>query len=178
MTTTATESNEVRLPPVVVMGVSASGKSSVGRALALRLDVPFVDADDLHPPANVAKMAAGRPLDDSDRWPWLDAVAARLAESGDADSGGGVVVACSALKRAYRDRLRSRAPETVFVHLVGSRELLASRAGAREDHFMPVSLLTSQLDTLEALGADERGLVLDVAQTVPELVEEAAGRIS
>jgi len=153
------------------MGVSASGKSRVGRALATRLAVPFVDADDLHPPANVEKMAHGIPLDDADRAPWLDAVGDRLA------AGDGVVVACSALKRAYRDRLRDRAPDVVFAHLTGSSELLQLRAGGRGGHFMPASLLASQLDTLEALGEDERGFRLDISRTVAELAEEAAERI-
>ena len=153
------------------MGVSASGKSSVGRALASRLDVAFVDADDLHSAANVSKMAQGVPLDDSDRGPWLDAVADRLA------TADGIVVACSALTRAHRDRLRSRAPDAVFAHLTGSPELLRLRARAREGHFMPASLLVSQLDTLEALGDDERGFRLDISRTVAELAEEAAERI-
>lgn len=158
------------VPPLVVMGVSASGKSAVGAALAGRLGVPFVDGDDLHPQANVDKMAAGIPLDDEDRWPWLDAVAARLAERH-------VVIACSALKRAYRDRLRAAAPDTVFVHLTGSPELLQERANARPGHFMPASLLRSQLDTLEDLGQDEAGFVLDVAEPVGRLVDQAAQRL-
>ncbi|GAA3751364.1 gluconokinase [Microbacterium kribbense] len=158
-------------PAIVVMGVSASGKSSVGVALADRLGIRFVDADDLHPQANVVKMAAGMPLDDADRAPWLDAVATRLA-------AGGIVVACSALKRAYRDGLRSSAPDTVFVHLTGSGELLAQRAAARHGHFMPASLLASQLATLETLGVDERGFSMDVADSVHEIVEQAVDRIA
>ncbi|WP_308491670.1 gluconokinase [Microbacterium terrisoli] len=154
------------LPPIVVMGVSASGKSSVGTALAARLGVPFVDGDDLHPRANVVKMASGVPLVDEDRWPWLDAVADRLAQ-------GAVVVACSALKRAYRDRLRTRAPHTVFVHLAGSADVLERRIGSRPGHFMPPSLLQSQLDTLEPLGPDETGFVLDFAPS-PAAVAQAA----
>ena len=157
-------------PPIVVMGVSASGKSSVGEALAARLGIPYVDADDLHPQSNVDKMAAGVPLTDDDRWPWLDAVAARLAE-------GPVVVACSALKRAYRDRLRASAPDTVFVHLTGDRRVLEERIADREGHFMPASLLQSQLDTLEDLGSDEAGFALDFAEPVDELVAQAVERI-
>jgi len=156
--------------PLIVMGVSASGKSSVGEQLADRLGVPYVDADDLHPQANVDKMSAGVPLDDADRWPWLDAVAARLA-------AGPVVIACSALKRSYRDRLRRTAPTTVFVHLSGDREVLEERIADREGHFMPASLLQSQLDTLESLGPDEAGFTLDFAEPVSELVARAAERV-
>lgn len=158
------------LPPIVVMGVSASGKSSVGIALADRLGAVFVDADDLHPQANIDKMSAGVPLTDDDRWPWLDAVADRLAQ-------GRVVIACSALKRAYRDRLRSSAPGTVFVHLTGSRTVLKERIRRREDHFMPATLLQSQLDALEDLSSDEAGFALDFAEPVEELAEQAAARI-
>lgn len=158
------------LPPIVVMGVSASGKSSVGTALADRLGIPYVDADDLHPQVNVDKMAAGVPLTDDDRWPWLDAVAARLAE-------GPVVVACSALKRAYRDRLRASARDAVFVHLTGDPRVLDERIGDREGHFMPASLLQSQLDTLEVLGDEEAGFTLDFAEPVDDLVAQAVERI-
>ncbi|MWB97100.1 gluconokinase [Agromyces seonyuensis] len=161
-------------PQIVVMGVSASGKSSMGIALAARLGVPFVDADDLHPRANVEKMAAGIPLDDEDRRPWLDLVGQRLAAGGD---DGGVVIACSALKRAYRDRLRAAAPGTAFVHLTGTPDLLAERAQGRAGHFMPPSLLASQLATLEVLGDDEAGVVLDIVHPLGELVQEALERL-
>lgn len=148
------------------MGVSGSGKTTVGSALAAALGRRFVDADDLHPPANVEKMAAGVPLTDDDRRPWLDAVGAVLAE-------GGVVVACSALRRAYRDRLRAAAPGLRLVFLHGTRELLAERMGHR-DHFMPVTLLDSQLATLEEPGPDEHPLSFDVARPVDEIVADAA----
>ena len=157
-------------PLVCVMGVSAAGKSTVGTALALTLGVPFVDADDLHSDANRAKMAAGIPLTDDDRWPWLDAVGARLRDERDS----GLVVACSALRRAYRDRIREAAPGVVFVHLTGTPELLAARAGARTDHFMPPALLESQLATLEPLEDDEAGLVADVAAPAGALVAAVA----
>jgi carbohydrate kinase (thermoresistant glucokinase family) len=127
------------------MGVSAAGKSSVAVGLAEALGIAWLDADDLHPWLNVAKMASGIPLTDDDRWPWLDLVGAAI-ESGSAN--GGIVVACSSLRRSYRDRLRSRAPHVVFVHLTGSREMLEARAAARTGHFMPTSLLTSQLEVL------------------------------
>ncbi|MFB9310880.1 gluconokinase [Agromyces hippuratus] len=150
------------------MGVSAVGKSTVGRLLAERLGVPFRDADDLHPAANVAKMASGVALDDTDRGPWLDLVGAELQ-----DSTTGVVIACSALKRTYRDRLRHAAPSTVFVHLHGSHELLAARAAARAGHFMPASLLDSQLAALEPLSIDETGITVDVAGAPAEIVDRA-----
>ena len=149
--------------PVVVMGVSGSGKTTVGAALADALGLRFVDGDALHPAANVAKMAAGIPLDDADRAPWLDAVGAVLA-------AGPVVVACSALKRVYRDRLRAAAPDLDLVFLDGSRELLASRMAARPGHFMPASLLDSQLATLEPPTADEHPVTVDVAPAVSEIV--------
>lgn len=153
------------MPRVIVMGVSGSGKSAVGMRLAGALDVPFIDADDLHPPENKQKMASGIPLDDEDRWPWLNAIGEALAEH---DEG---VTACSALKRSYRDRLRTAAPELVFVHLVGEAELLAERIGNRVHEFMPSTLLESQLSVLEELEADERGFIVDVAPTIDEIVQ-------
>ncbi len=157
-------------PAIVVMGVSASGKSTVARGLAASLGVPWIDADDLHPPANVEKMAAGIPLNDEDRRPWLDEVGLRLA---DGAASGGVVVACSALKRAYRDRLRTPCPTAAFIHLDGSKELLVDRATSRTDHFMPASLLESQFEALERLEPDERGLVLDVSASARGLADAA-----
>jgi carbohydrate kinase (thermoresistant glucokinase family) len=158
-------------PVVIVMGVSASGKSTVAAALAGRLGVAWRDADDLHPPLNIAKMAAGIPLTDADRRPWLDRVAAELAVGRDA---GGIVVACSALRRAYRERLRARCPAALFVHLDGDRLLLAQRASARKDHFMPPALLESQLATLEPLGNGEAGLVVDIEEPAARIVDVAA----
>jgi carbohydrate kinase (thermoresistant glucokinase family) len=159
--------------PIVVMGVSAVGKSTVGSALADRLGVPFIDADDLHPAANVAKMRSGVPLTDADRWPWLDLVGAALAGAGE----HGVVLACSALRRAYRDRLVEAAPETFFVHLDLTEAALAERAAARTDHFMPVSLLRSQLAALERLGRDEPGMVVDAAESTSAIVESVVERL-
>lgn len=155
-------------PLVVVMGVSGSGKSTVGAAIAQRLRVPFADADGFHPPANVAKMSAGQPLDDHDRWPWLEEIGRWL---GAHDAGGGVV-SCSALKRRYRDQLRHHAGRVEFVHLHGDRAVIAARQAGRSGHFMPASLLTSQFATLEALAPDERGLVLDVGQPVDAIVQQ------
>lgn len=152
---------------MVVMGVSGCGKSSVGEEIARLTAAQFVDGDDLHPAANKAKMGAGIPLDDDDRWPWLDQVGATLS------APEGAIVACSALKRVYRDRIRAVAPDTIFVHLAGSRDLLWERMTARKDHFMPASLLDSQLAILEPLGADENGVTLDITEIVPRLAELA-----
>jgi carbohydrate kinase (thermoresistant glucokinase family) len=138
------------------MGVSGAGKSAVGERLARALHARFVEGDDLHPPANRAKMASGTPLSDEDRWPWLDLVGEALREAP-------VVAACSALRRAYRDRLRSHAPGLVAVHLVASEEVLAERMTRRRGHFMPPALLRSQLATLEPLGPDERGFAVEAA---------------
>ncbi|GGO72047.1 gluconokinase [Nocardioides deserti] len=154
---------------LVVMGVSGSGKSTIGAALSQRLRVPFADADDLHPEANVAKMARGEPLDDSDRWPWLEAVGRWLADRAAAGTGG--VMSCSALKRSYRDQLRHHASETTFVLLEGGRDIIERRQASRPGHFMPPSLLTSQFSTLEPLEPDEDGVVLEVDQGVDAIVQ-------
>jgi len=148
------------------MGVSGSGKSTVGAALAQRLGVPFADADAFHPEANIAKMAAGKPLTDDDRYPWLEAVGRWLA---DHEDGG--VMSCSALKRSYRDQLRSHCPRTEFLHLTGSVELIARRQAGRAGHFMPSTLLESQFATLEPLGPNESGMAVDVGQSVESIVE-------
>ncbi|WP_436994821.1 gluconokinase [Streptomyces sp. enrichment culture] len=151
------------------MGVSGSGKTTVGTALAERLGVPYAEADDFHPPENVAKMASGVPLTDEDRAPWLDAIAAWLK----AQEGEGGVVTCSALKRVYRDRLRRAAPEVFFLHLDGSPELIGERLSGRTGHFMPSALLRSQFETLEALDADEAGAVVPIDGTPQEVTELA-----
>ena len=158
---------------VVVMGVSGSGKTTVGERLAAQLGVPFVDGDALHPPANVAKMASGVPLTDDDRAPWLRIVGQAVAGT----APDGVVVACSALKRSYRDLIRAEAPGTLFAELDGTRELLAARMSARPGHFMPVSLLDSQLATLEPLHQDEDGLRLDVGGSPDELAATIAAAV-
>ncbi|GAC00362.1 gluconokinase [Gordonia namibiensis NBRC 108229] len=153
--------------PVVVMGVSGSGKSTVGAALAQRLRVPFADADDFHSAENIAKMSAGQPLDDDDRRPWLESIGVWLAEHGD-----GGVMSCSALKHEYRDRLRGHEPSVLFAHLAGSVEVIARRQASRPGHFMPTALLRSQFETLEPLTSDERGLTVDVDQSVDAIVDE------
>jgi gluconokinase len=153
--------------PVVVMGVSGSGKSTVGAALAQRLRVPFADADDFHPPENIAKMTAGHALDDHDRYPWLEAIGAWLA--GHPDGG---VMSCSPLKRKYRDQLRRHADEVVFLLLEGTPEVIRKRQASRPGHFMPASLLRSQFATLEQLAPDENGVTVDVDQSVDAIVDE------
>jgi gluconokinase len=158
---------------LVVMGVSGVGKTTLGTLVAERLGWPFEEGDALHPEANVAKMAAGHALDDDDRWPWLDRVAAWIDERLDAGQQG--VITCSALKRAYRDRLRR--PDVVFVHLTGPKQLTAERLAARQGHFMPTSLLDSQLATLEPLGADENGFEISTALTREQQVDEVVARV-
>jgi gluconokinase len=148
------------------MGVSGSGKSTVGSALAQRLRVPFLDADTLHPPANIAKMTTGEPLNNDDRYPWLEKVGEWLAGH---RTGG--VVSCSALKRKYRDQLRVHCPRVEFLHLSGSPELINRRMSARTGHFMPAALLRSQFDTLEPLGADERGVTVDIGHDVDAIID-------
>lgn len=153
--------------PIVVMGVSGSGKSTVGAALAQRLRIPFADADDFHPPANIAKMTAGAALDDVDRGPWLESIGDWLAEH--RDTGG--VMSCSALKRRYRDQLRSHCPDVQFLHLNGTPETIGARQASRPGHFMPASLLASQFDTLEPLDDDEAGVTIDVDQSIDSIIE-------
>ena len=148
---------------IVAMGVSGCGKSLIGEMLADRLGLPFQDGDDLHPQANIDKMAGGTPLTDADRWPWLDAVGQALAE---ADK----VIACSALKRAYRDRIRAKAGDVIFVHLAGEYDVLLERVSGRDGHFMPADLLDSQFETLEPPEKGEDAVTVDVDQTPDEVV--------
>lgn len=159
---------------IVVMGVSGCGKSSMGEALAHRLGLPFIEGDALHPPENVAKMASGTPLTDDDRWPWLTRVGEALAAP-----EGGAIISCSSLKRAYRDLLRREAGEgVIFVFLHGSRELLLSRMQHRPGHFMPASLLDSQLATLEPPGVDENTIPVDCAEPLHSALERVADLIA
>ncbi|WP_308918297.1 gluconokinase [Jannaschia sp. LMIT008] len=155
---------------IVVMGVTSTGKSRTGARLARVLGLPFVDGDDLHPRRNRIKMAGGTPLDDTDRRPWLDRIGIALAERPR-------VVACSALKRRYRDRIRSHAGEVLFVHLHGPRAVIARRMAAREGHFMPVSLLDSQLATLEAPGPDEWVVRADIRRDPRAIVAGVLDRL-
>jgi gluconokinase len=160
-------------PRWVVMGVSGCGKSAVGRRLAAALDVEFIEGDAFHSAANVDKMAAGIPLTDDDRADWLLLLQDRLARAHAA--GVGVVLACSALKKRYRDVLRAGEPDLCFAHLDGDAALIAQRMQARNAHFMPASLLASQLRDLEPLSVDECGVRLDVALPVELLVRKIAG---
>ena len=169
MTAAANASIESSTGIVVVMGVSASGKSTVGRLLAEARGATYLDGDDFHPPENVARMAAGQPLSDADRQGWLAALSARLGRARAA--GEGVVLSCSALKRSYRDVLRQGAPDLRLVYLHGSRELLAARIAARTGHYMPPSLLDSQLATLEPPQPDEAALEFDIALTPRQIID-------
>lgn len=163
------------LPPspariIVVMGVSSSGKSVTGKAIARRLHAPFLDGDDFHPPANKDKMRAGIPLTDDDRWPWLTSLAHALHDA--AQMKGVAVGACSALRRAYRDRLQAEAGEPVlFVFLDGTQELIASRIAIRHHEYMPASLLSSQFATLERPESDENVLAVNVSQPVEGIAD-------
>ncbi|WP_181805791.1 gluconokinase [Streptomyces shenzhenensis] len=159
----------MRTPHVVaVMGVAGTGKTTIGPLLAARLGVPYAEGDDFHPPANIAKMSAGHPLDDADRWPWLDAIGAWAHGR---ERGG--VVSCSALKRAYRDRLRAAAPGLVFLHLTGDRQLIEDRMSHRRGHFMPTALLDSQFATLQPLEEDEAGVAVDISGSPEEITARA-----
>jgi gluconokinase len=161
---------------IVVMGVSGSGKSTLGAALARALGVHFVDGDELHPPANIAKMRSGSPLTDNDRWPWLDAVGSLLADA--ASHPGGVVIACSALRKQYRDRIRAAAPGVQFVLLVLPPSVATSRLSARDAHYMPASLVASQFATLELPDADEADItVLNAEQSLGVLTQQAVNAI-
>lgn len=163
-------------PPMVIMGVSGSGKSTVGRLLGERLGVPFIDGDDLHPAANKDKMRTGTPLNDDDRRPWLQEIGRTLKAQ--QKGGAGVIVACSALKRRYRDLLREHAPDVLFIHLEGSADTLSARMAGRTHEFMPATLLDSQLEALEPLEADERHVLLDVRQSPGELADAALAALT
>lgn len=151
----------------VVMGVSGVGKSTVGASLAQALGMSFLEGDAYHPAANVQKMSAGIPLDDEDRAGWLEALAQEIRIA--SERGAGLVLSCSALKRRYRDLLRQADPDLRFVHLQGPRDLIRDRMSRRPGHYMPPTLLDSQMRDLEPLGGDERGVVLDIDQP-PELL--------
>lgn len=154
---------------IVIMGVAGCGKTSVGKALGQRLGIPYRDGDDLHSSANIAKMRAGTPLTDDDRWPWLDAVAACLRDDAP------LIMGCSALKRAYRDRIRTAGP-VQFVHLSGSRALIAARMAQRNGHYMPAALLDSQFAALEPPGPDE-AMTVDIDQPLLAIIDQIAANL-
>jgi carbohydrate kinase (thermoresistant glucokinase family) len=156
-------------PRLIVMGVSGCGKSTVGSMLGIRTGIPFVEGDTLHPPRNVALMAAGTPLTDEDRASWLDDIASRF---GALEADTGLIVSCSALKRIYRDRLRAACPDLRFIHLHGDKALLEQRLQYRTGHYMPPSLLTSQLQTLEPPSSDEPAITLNIAIPTEQLVAQ------
>jgi gluconokinase len=166
----------MRPAAIIVMGVSGSGKSTIGALLAEALGWPFADADGFHPAANVAKMAAGQPLTDEDRWPWLDAIATHIGASRTA--GQPVVVACSALRRAYRERLRAGHGDLIFLHLTGAPEVIATRQAARQGHFMPPSLMASQFATLEDPAAEADAVMVSVSASPHEVVAAALEQLA
>lgn len=155
---------------MVIMGVSGCGKSSVGEGLSARLGIPYLDGDDLHPAENVDRMRAGVPLTDADRWPWLDRVAQVLADEAP------IIVGCSALKRIYRDRIKAAGVVT-FVHLVGRRDLIASRMAKRTGHYMPLTLLDSQFAALEPPGAEE-AIAVSIDQSLDQIVDEIVQKVA
>lgn len=168
-----THNGTAEQPVLVIMGVSGSGKSTVAGILAGQLGWDLEEGDDLHPAENVAKMAAGQPLTDEDRWPWLDEVAAWITEHTAGGTPG--IITCSALKRIYRDRMRG--PNVVFVHLAGSKDEIGHRLAARSEHFMPATLLDSQISTLEPPGPDENTLVVNVGGKPADIAAEIIDRL-
>ncbi|WP_159610358.1 gluconokinase [Glutamicibacter sp. JC586] len=158
------------VPPIVVMGVSGSGKSTIGQMLADALHREFIDGDSLHPESNRQKMAAGQALNDDDREPWLRVIGQKLADG--SAQGEPLVIACSALKRKYRDLIRGLEPATVFVHLCGGSTLIRDRMNARSHEYMPSSLLDSQLATLEQPEPDEAVLSAEITQAPEDIVRQ------
>ena len=164
--------NKNDVPLIVVMGVAGSGKSTIAAGLAEKLGVDFIEGDGLHPQANINKMASGLPLTDDDRWPWLEAIGERIDAERVAGMGG--VVSCSALRQVYRECLRKKVNGRVqFILLDGPRDLISKRMLGRKGHFMPQSLLDSQLATLEKPGPGEDAVILDISHNVPTLLVEA-----
>jgi len=163
----------VSKPLVVVMGVSGCGKSTIGTALSERIGVHFIDGDRLHPQTNVEKMSHGIALTDHDRLPWLADVGRTLRDY----QASGLVLACSALRRMYRDIIRWEAPDTVFVHAAGDAELIAERMKNRKGHFMPTALLQSQFAALEPLEDDEGGFTVDISQPVARIIDQVVERL-
>ena len=165
-----TQSGRPPMTVLVVMGVSGSGKSTVADLLSARLGWPFMEGDSLHPEVNIAKMEAGQPLTDQDRWPWLDEVAAWI--EGQHAAGEDGIITCSALKRSYRDVLNRRGEGVVFVYLAGEKRTLEERMQARVGHFMPPGMLASQLETLEEPQPDEPSIRVPIEQSSAEIAEQ------
>jgi gluconokinase len=161
---------------IVVMGVSGSGKTTIGTALARALDVEYAEADTFHPQANIDKMTAGHPLTDEDRWPWLQAIADEIDRL--ATAGERAVIACSALKRAYRDVLVHGRDDVRIVFLDGTQDLIAARLAARKGHFMPPGLLASQFKTLERPGANERPIIVSIDAPVERIVDDIVTQLN
>lgn len=162
---------------IIVMGVCGCGKSSVGAAIAERLGLPFIEGDVLHPESNVEKMSRGEPLNDEDRWPWLEIIGRAMADA--LGRGEGIVVSCSALKKVYRDRLRAAVGGRLsFVYLEGTRALLSERMGSRTGHFMPTSLLDSQLATLEVPTGEPGVVTVDIDREIDEIADMAVAGLS
>ncbi|OED37588.1 hypothetical protein AB833_22895 [Chromatiales bacterium (ex Bugula neritina AB1)] len=154
----------------VVMGVAGCGKSTVAEAIAGRFQLPCIEGDALHDPASIEKMSRGEALTDADRWPWLERIGEHLAQS-----DVSVVISCSALRKVYRDRIRLKAGSTVaFIHLAADQSVIAGRMAKRTGHFMPVSLLSSQFNTLESLSDDETGVTIDIAQSLEQVLVDSA----
>ena len=173
---TGTAHSATATPPILLItGVSGSGKTTIGSLLAGRLGWEYAEADSFHPAANIAKMSAGHPLTDDDRWPWLDNIGHWIDET--TAKGRPGVVTSSALKRVYRERIRSQAPSALFLHLDGTVEVLTRRIEGRSGHFMPAALLESQIETLEPLAQEEGGYVLNIDQPVADMVDDAVTRL-
>lgn len=162
---------------LIVMGVTGSGKTTVGALLAGRTGGIFLDGDDYHPAENVAKMSNGTPLNDEDRWPWLDRLGVEIEQA--VKMRGSVVLACSALRRVYRDRISVACSEApFFIHLSGTPDLISERMAARRDHYMPVGLLDSQFQTLEPIEIDENAVVLTIDAPADEIVERLVNNLA
>lgn len=173
MSTAASQPRSEPVRRIVLMGVAGSGKSAVGAALAVRIRAAYLDGDDLHPAANIAKMSRGEPLTDEDRWPWLTLVGQKLAAP-----EGSLIIGCSALKRGYRDHINKEAgAPVIFVHLSGTKALIAARMGARAGHFMPTTLIDSQFAALEPPAADENAMTVDIDNTLERIVDEIATKL-
>ncbi|HTH96719.1 MAG TPA: gluconokinase [Stellaceae bacterium] len=161
---------------LVLMGVSGCGKSTIAKILATRLHWPFIEGDDLHPPANVEKMSAGIPLNDEDRAPWLAAIAATIVD--DLTAGRSCIITCSALKRRYRETIGGGNPQVLFIYLKGDRQMIAQRLAGRKGHFMPTSLLDSQFAALEEPGPEEHALTVEIGPPPDEIAETIIAKLS